>query len=165
MNIKKLTLISLLAAMTALLTMILHVTIPATQGYVHFGDSVIYLAVFIMGGPAGAFVGAVGGAIADLLVSPIYAIPTCIIKALMALVAGYVYAKAGKGAKGIVLSYICGGIVMTGGYYIAEVIMYGSFASPVAAIPFNIAQVIASVPLPCILLPVLKKKVPSDLLK
>ncbi|MBP3361039.1 MAG: ECF transporter S component [Clostridia bacterium] len=165
MNLKKLTLISLLAAMTALLTMILHVTIPATQGYVHFGDSVIYLAVFLIGGPAGAFVGAVGGAIADLIVAPIYALPTCIIKALMALLAGYVYVKSGKGVKGIILSYICGGLVMVGGYYLTEVIILGSFASPVAAIPFNIAQVIASVPLSCILFPVLRKMLPSDMLK
>lgn len=164
MKLKKLVTLSILAAMTALLTLVYHIPIMQTEGYIHLGDSVIYLTAFLFGGPSAALVGAVGGGIADLLVAPVYCIPTIIVKSLMALAAGFVFTKIKKWPVNYVLSFLCGSIIMVSGYYIAECIMLGSFTSPAAAIPFNFIQAAASVPIPCILVPILRKLLRKNIL-
>ncbi len=158
MNIRKLTLVSILTAMTALLTLVYHVPVLSTSGYVHFGDSIIYLAAFMVGPGGAAVVGALGGVIADLLVSPVYAIPTLIIKAAMGGAAGAVYAKMNKGKAAAAVSFLAGGIILTAGYYVTDSLLYGSFVSATATIPFNIAQFVASIPIPCIIITVLKRR-------
>ena len=62
------------------------------------------------------------------------------------------------------LNFAHGDIIMVGGYYIAECIMLGSFTSPAAAIPFNFIQAAASVPIPCILVPILRKLLRKNIL-
>ena len=153
MNTKKITIISLLAAMTALLTFFPHIPIPGTQGYIHLGDSIIYLTAFALGGSAAAFAGAIGGAIADLLVAPVYAIPTCIIKGLAGFISGYIFTRCKNKSKGKILAFISGGIIITIGYYIAELIMTSSTVVPLAGMPYNIIQTIGSIPIPCLVLP------------
>lgn len=58
---------------------------PATGGYFHMGDSMIFLGVIILGKRNGAIAGAMGGALADLLCgATIWIGPTLIIKFIMA---------------------------------------------------------------------------------
>ena len=164
MNLKKLVTLSILSAMAALLTFTLKIPVPNTGGYIHLGDSVIYLTAFLLGGPSAAIVGAIGGGIADLIVAPVYCIPTVIIKSLMALAAGFVYNKTAKVPMNYVLSFLCGSIIMVGGFYAAECIMLGNFIAPAEGVPFNLVQAVASVPIPCILAPVLRKLVSKNIL-
>lgn len=162
MKLKKLVTLSILSAMAALLTLAYHITVPQTGGYIHIGDSVIYLTAFLLGGPSAAIVGAIGGGIADLLVAPSYCIPTIIIKSLMALSTGAVFYKVKHRPLKYVLSFLCGSIVMVGGYFAAEYFMLGSVFGAAVGIPGNVTQAIASVPLPCILAPTLKKILPKN---
>ena len=56
------------------------------EGYIHFGDCFIYLSACILPFPYCLIAGALGGALADILGSfAIWAIPTAIIKILIAL--------------------------------------------------------------------------------
>ena len=74
----------LFAALICLTTaFILH--IPVGNGYIHLGDSFIYLAACMLPMPYGILAAAIGGSMADLLSGyAIYAIPTAIIKSMLA---------------------------------------------------------------------------------
>ena len=80
-----------LATVTAMFAALIIITtayikIPAPLGYIHIGDSMVYLSAAILPGPFGFFAAAIGGAMADLLAGyPHWAIPTAIIKALNVL--------------------------------------------------------------------------------
>ena len=75
-----------LTALTIIFTAyIFHIPVGANGGYVHFGDSIIYLAAALLPTPYALAVGALGGGIADLLTAPMWTIPTLIIKMLIVL--------------------------------------------------------------------------------
>ena len=72
------------AAITVTTAYILHIPIP-TGGYVHVGDSLIYLAACLLPLPWACAAGALGGATADLLTAPMWIVPTLIIKGIICL--------------------------------------------------------------------------------
>ena len=62
---------------------------PGPFGYMHIGDSMIFLSVLMLGGKRGAVAGGIGAALADIVSGyTIWAVPTLICKAAMALVMG-----------------------------------------------------------------------------
>lgn len=63
---------------------ICHIPTPG-GGYLHFGDSLIYLAATILPAPYAMAAGAIGGGMADLLTAPIYTLPTILIKMLITI--------------------------------------------------------------------------------
>ncbi|NLB91052.1 MAG: ECF transporter S component, partial [Clostridiales bacterium] len=65
-KIKKLTLGGALSALVLLFTYIFKIPVPATGGYVHLGDGIIFLAAALLG-PYAAFIGGIGSALADLM--------------------------------------------------------------------------------------------------
>ena len=81
---KKISFTAMLAAMVFGLTM-LHIPIGA-GGYIHIGDAAIYLAALLIGGPWAFLAAAIGAAVADIASGfAAYAIPSVIIKVLIAL--------------------------------------------------------------------------------
>lgn len=65
--------------------------IPTINGYVHIGDGLIFFSVYFLGIKKGAIASAIGSSIADLAASYfVYALPTFIIKALMATIMGFI---------------------------------------------------------------------------
>ena len=85
---KKLELMSqaaVMAALTAALTLWLHIPAGLNGGYIHFGDAVIYLAAALLPKPYAMAAGAAGGVIADLLTAPLWAPATLLIKPLLVL--------------------------------------------------------------------------------
>ena len=72
------------AAVTVTTAYILHIPIP-TGGYIHVGDAIIYLAAALLPLPWACGAAAIGGALADLLTAPMWALPTLIIKAIICL--------------------------------------------------------------------------------
>jgi len=82
---------ALMTALVFVLTFSIKIPVPYTSGYIHLGDSMIYLSSIILGPIWGAFASGVGSMLADIAGGYVhYALPTLIIKALMAFVMGVV---------------------------------------------------------------------------
>lgn len=142
-QIKNLVTTALFAAAIAILILFIRLPIPGqTQGYVNLGDSVIYLAAYILPAPYAMAAGALGGAIADLSVGAVvYAVPTAVIKALMALEAAFFF-KLAKKTLGSFLALVIGAFVLVGGYFIFELVVWG-WAYAVSGLVWNLFQGVA----------------------
>lgn len=139
-----------MAAIIAVFTAFVSIRTGINNGYIHFGDSMIYLAGCIVG-PFGIISAAIGGAIADIIAgAAIWAIPTAIIKALCCIpfvVASHCYKKK-NGKLKIISKYtvpmvVISGLITVFGYLLAEGLMY-SFPAALPSIPSNIIQTIGS---------------------
>lgn len=84
-NLRVMTVSAVFAAAIAITTgYVLHIPLP-TGGYIHVGDALIYLSACLLPMPWAMLTGAMGGAVADLLTAPIWALPTFFIKAVICL--------------------------------------------------------------------------------
>ncbi|MGN1419480.1 MAG: ECF transporter S component, partial [Acutalibacteraceae bacterium] len=145
----KICLTGLMAAIIAVFTAFIKFNTGINDGYLHFGDSMIYLAGCILG-PFGIISSAIGGALADILAgSAVWAIPTAIIKSLNCIpfvVASHFYIK--KKPFRIINLYTVPMVVLSGlitifGYLLAEGLMY-SFPTAWTSVPFSIIQAVGS---------------------
>ena len=110
---------SMFAAMIAVMTAFVQIKTP-TGGYVHLGDSMIYLAASFLPLPYAVAAAAIGGGIADLLVYPETILYTIVIKALNAL---FFSAKGDKLlTKRNALMTIPSGLVTVVGYSLSKLI-------------------------------------------
>lgn len=93
-RVNKLIMIGLMMAMVTAATMIIQVPIPFTNGYIHLGDSMIFLSVLILGWRHGSAAAAFGSALGDLIPGYIHWVPwTFCIKGLMAILMGLAIEK------------------------------------------------------------------------
>lgn len=112
-NTRKYVLAGLMTALVFVFTFTLKVPVPYTSGYIHFGDSMIYLSVMILGPVFGAFASGVGSMMADIVGGYAqYALPTLVIKSLMALIMGFVL--SGKTRKSSIASVVSALLVWIG---------------------------------------------------
>lgn len=81
------------AAFVCVATIIFAVSIPATSGYFNIGETMIYVAALLFGPYVGAFAGGIGSAIADMLLAPVYAPGTFIIKGFEGIIVGFLNRK------------------------------------------------------------------------
>jgi uncharacterized membrane protein len=77
------------AVIVCIATIAFTVSIPATSGYFNIGETVIYIAALLFGPYVGAFAGGLGAAIADMIVAPIYAPGTLVIKSFEGAIVGF----------------------------------------------------------------------------
>ena len=127
LNVQKLTLCGVMAALVFVMTYFPKIPVPVTGGYVHLGDGAIFLSVLLLG-PLGIPAAAVGSMLSDLIGGyMVYVLPTFLIKGLVALV-----------------SFLLAEAVMVLGYFLLEWALYG-VASAAAAIGPNVVQGIAGV--------------------
>lgn len=73
------------ALITIMTAYVCHIPDPVTGGYIHFGDSLIYLAATLLPTPYAFAAAAIGGGLADLLTAPMWTLPTIVIKMLITL--------------------------------------------------------------------------------
>lgn len=143
----------LMMCLVIVATMLIRIPVPATGGYVHLGDTMVFLSVIILGRRNGTIAAGIGSALADVFASYVdYAPWTLVVKGLMAFLMGtvliYMDKKGtlqehiGQGKLSVlqVLAMTAGGAEMVLGYYIAECFRSGSMIVPLAAIPPNILQ-------------------------
>lgn len=135
---------ALFAALIFLVTAyVLHIPTPATGGYIHLGDAFVYLAAAMLPPPYAVAAAGIGEGLADLLTgSAAFALPTLLIKSLMALC----FTAHGKSilVRRNLLACAAAGVICVGGYYLTEVVLCRSFLVPVAEIPGNLIQAGAS---------------------
>lgn len=124
---KNLTITGVMAALITVMTAyICHIPVGVNGGYVHLGDSLIYLAAAILPTPYALAAAAIGGGMADLLTAPMWVPATVIIKMLIVL------PFTSKAAKIIVprnvVATILGYFISGFGYFIAEYFLFGSWS-------------------------------------
>ncbi len=123
-NVKNLTLTGLMAALVTLFTAyFVHIPVGPNGGYIHLGDSVIYLAAGLLPLPYAMLAGAIGGGLADLLTAPMWTIATVIIKAL--IVIPFTASKNKILCKRNMIAPIISFLISGTGYYIATVLLFG----------------------------------------
>ncbi len=130
---------ALLIGLTTVMTMVIHIPVPSTNGYLNLGDMVVFIAAMMLGKKGGLLVGGIGSSLADILLGYTqYAPITLVVKGLEGFIAGAILeSKIGK--KYPLLATSIGGIWMALGYYTAEIFMYGAKAALVG-IPGNLMQ-------------------------
>ncbi|MDR3224776.1 MAG: ECF transporter S component [Clostridiales Family XIII bacterium] len=135
----KITTTALMAAIIFVVTYIIRIPLPfASGGYLNIGDTPIYIAAYLLGGPAGAIAGGLGAAMSDLAAGYVfYAVATAVIKGVMGLVCGSLMRTGDM--KRFVLASVLGGAIMVGGYAIFEAIAFTPYQA-IAAVPFNCIQ-------------------------
>lgn len=149
-NKKSLLKITYTAIFTAIITLAITVIKFSTglgEGYIHLGDSIIYLTACVLPFPYCLVAGALGGALADIISGfAVWSIPTAIIKMLNVLPFA-IFCKKSKMnkilCKQIIFMTIVSGVITILGYFIAECILY-SVASATLSIIGNTIQAVAS---------------------
>ncbi|HQP57661.1 MAG TPA: ECF transporter S component [Petrotogaceae bacterium] len=107
----------LMVALVFVTTFSIKVPVPFTQGYIHMGDSMIFVASILFGWKVGALAGGVGSMLADIVGGYAgWAVPTLIIKSVMGIIVALVAAeyKKKKTAKGIISLLSMGAWVIFG---------------------------------------------------
>ncbi len=123
---KNMTMAGIMAALVVLMTAyICHVPLGTNGGYIHFGDSVIYLAAVLLPTPYALAAAAIGGGLSDLLTAPMWMPATIVIKMLIVLPFTNRSAKiiTLRNLAATVSGYLISGI----GYFLAEYILFGAF--------------------------------------
>ncbi len=134
---------ALFAALICLTTAYLfHIPFGVNGGYVHIGDSLVYLAAALLPAPYAMAAAALGGAIADVMTAPIWTFATLIIKILITIP---FTSKKDKilNSQNVVAVFIAAFISMIG-YYLAEVVLFGNWAVLVPSIISSSIQTITS---------------------
>jgi uncharacterized membrane protein len=138
--------IAILTAVTAVLTFLVRIPVPATKGYFNLGDTVIYFTAFTLGPVSALLTGGLGTAIADLIGYPSFAPISLFVHGLQGLVAALVAVIPLGGRRtprtfspSWLLAVIAGTAVMCGGYLAAESVMVG-FGAALVELPFNLLQ-------------------------
>ena len=140
MNTRKVAMAGVITALIFVLTYLIRIPIPATEGYVNLGDAAILIASFILG-PFAAIPAAIGSALADLIAGYAhYIVPTAVIKGAMGGVAGLIL-KQQKTTPRRIIAFILAELIMVVGYFAFEAMpfMYGVSAALVS-VPFNALQ-------------------------
>ncbi len=124
-----LSLIGVFSALICVLTMVISIPIPATQGFINIGDAGVMICGLLFGPIIGGFSGGIGSALADLFLGyTIYAPGTLIIKGLEGFLVGFIanpkkfYIKINYRD---ILAVLAGGFTMSIGYFLYEIILFG----------------------------------------
>lgn len=142
MNIttRKLINASVAAALVFLSTFILKV--PIIVGYIHLGDGII-LALSTVMGPYAILTAAIGSALCDILSGfAMYALPTAIIKALIAWIVLYLPLKQSK--YSLIIKFIIAELLMVLLYLLTDTVLF-DLAVALGALPMNFVQAGAGV--------------------
>lgn len=137
---------ALFTALIYVATWLINIRLPlvGSGGLIHLGNVPLFAAAMLFGRRTGAWAGAFGMGLFDLMSGwTAWAPFTFVIVGCMGYTVGLITEK--KPFKSMfandVLSVIVAIIIKIVGYYFAEVILYGNWAAPLGSIPGNIIQV------------------------
>lgn len=140
---KNIVLTALFAAMICITIAFFHIPTGFNGGYIHLGDTLIYLAAVLLPTPYAMVAAGLGAALADTLTGGIlWVIPTIIIKPAMVL---FFTSKTDNIiCRRNILAVFIAGIVGCFGYYLAGAIISGNFISPLATLYLELIQPLVS---------------------
>jgi len=143
-KVKTLTMTALMAAIIFVVTYIVRIPMPiASGGYINIGDTAVYIAASLLGGPAGMISAAIGSALADLTAGYVmYILPTVVVKGLMGLVCGKLMEREGFGR--FFFASAIGGAIMVAGYAAFDAALF-NVNQMFAGLPFNSIQWVCGV--------------------
>lgn len=150
---KRIAYLAMASALVAAATLFIHIPVPMLSGYCNLGDGVI-LCFGALLGPWAAAAGALGSAIGDLILGyAAYAPVTAAIKGTMGWIAGSACVKA-RTAWQRALWMALAEIVMAGGYFLFETVLYG-VATAAGSLAGNAGQAAAGLIVGCVLWPLM----------
>lgn len=158
-KLQKYVITSLFAAVTCIATLVVHIPIPATKGYINIGDCFVIMGGIMLGPLFGMFSAGVGSALADIISGCIYYAPaTFIIKALMAVVSYFIYnsLKKKKNAA-FIISGLVSEIIMVLGYLLVEAFIFKYGKAAIAEVPINLIQGAAGIIMSFLLMTAIEK--------
>ncbi len=130
----------IMASLTTVATALVQIYIPATRGYLNFGDIIIFISAFTLGPLVGGFAGGVGSALSDILTGYAYFSPfTLIIKGAEGIIAGLISNRLSK--RRDIVAVIIGGTEMVSGYFLAEFFGLSEGWVALSEVPANILQI------------------------
>ncbi len=169
----------IMIALETVMTIMVAIRIPATQGYFNLGEMVIYISAIIFGPIIGLLTGAIGAALADIILGySIYAPATFVIKGLEGYIVGLIYQKLSQKsseltnelkisrkisfnslnqALNMVLSILPGAIIMVVGYFLFQLMIGVSVGGALVEVPINIIQCLIGAILAILVVPIIKK--------
>lgn len=142
--------------LTYLFTMIQVNPLGIPGGLIHLGNIPMFIAAILFGKKVGAISGGVGMALFDIL-SPyaVWAPFTLVIGLATGFLVGWI-SEHHQSFPFYLLTMLVAAVVKVSGYYFAEVIIYGNWIAPFAAVPANLTQVVVAAIVVAPLLPALK---------
>lgn len=142
-NVSDIAITGVCIALTLVATAFINIRLPiaANGGLVHLGNVPLFLAAIIFGKKTGAFAGAFGMGLFDLLSGwTLWAPFTFVIVGLMGFAVGKITENR-IGFRWNVLAIAVACVIKVVGYFIAEVIIYRNWIAPVLSIPGNLVQI------------------------
>ncbi len=158
-KIKKIVTASLMAAITCVATMIIHIPSPL-KGYLNLGDCVVLLSGWMLSPTYSFFAAGLGSALADVFSGYVlYAPATFIIKGLMSLIVFYSFKLLRNRFSDLpsrIISGTSAELFMVLGYFLFEGCLYGFLPSAINILPNGI-QGVAGLVIGTILIRVFEK--------
>jgi uncharacterized membrane protein len=114
-------------------TTIIRIPIPATGGYFNLGDTFVMAAALLHGPLVGGAVGLIGPAMADAIGFPQFILATAVVKGIEGILVGMIALRKGgrRSGLGTVAALVLGIIILVGGYYVFEAMIYPALAKSV----------------------------------
>ena len=138
----------LFIALTLVATMLINVRLPlmGSGGLIHLGNVPLFIAAIVYGKKTGAIAGAFGMGLFDIISGwTAWAPFTFIICGTIGYAIGSIMESSIKNNYiKYIISIIVACIIKVGGYYFAEVILFGNWVAPCGSIPGNIMQIVAA---------------------
>ncbi len=142
-SVQFLALTGLFIALVYVFTVFINIRLPISinGGLIHLGNVPLFICAILFGKKPGMIAGGVGMALFDITSSyTVWAPFTLVIVGLMGYLVGWITEKDDSYPR-IVLALFVALIVKLVGYYIAEIILYGNWISPLTSLPGNIIQI------------------------
>ncbi len=142
-NTKDLAIYAVFIALTYVFTAFINIRLPFAPngGLIHLGNIPLFVAAIVFGWKAGMIAGGIGMAMFDLMGGWFSWAPfTFIIVGLM----GFAVGKITEGKNSYLrntIAVVVAILIKIVGYYIAEIVLYGNFITPLTSIPGNVIQV------------------------
>ena len=155
-NTNKIVYSAMFSALIYVSTAFLRLPVPMPSGYIHLGDTFIFVACYYFGGIYGIAASAIGAALADVTLGfSVYALPTLAVKSAMAITLILLF-KVSKKIGWSVLWMAAASVVMLIGYFITDIFLVGASYAFTSMLT-GILQPVASIPLAVSCIAILNK--------